>query len=70
MRDKGRQVRGEEQGLSKLTENQVLEMRRRFVPYGRENGAAALAKEFGISDTHVYRVIHGYAWKHTVEDFK
>ena len=65
---KGRHSRGERHGHAKLTEAEVLEIRERFVPYDAQNGARALAREFGVGRTAVDRIVKGVAWKHVLED--
>lgn len=62
---KGRRVRmgfsGETNHAAKLTEPQVLEIRRRFAQGEQQ---AALAKEYGVTQTHMRRVLHGENWRH------
>ena len=50
--------RGEAHPMAKLTQEQVDEIRRRK----KENGAA-LAREFGVNKSTVYRVRKGIRWK-------
>lgn len=64
MRDKGKQVRGERQGMSKLTEKQVVEIRRRYKRYSRKDGSGVLAKEYGVCLTQIYRVVSREHWRH------
>jgi len=52
---------GEKNWNSKLTENQVIEIKRRLI--SGEVGAN-LAIEFGLSRTHVYSIKHGKSWSH------
>jgi hypothetical protein len=65
MDTKGRRVNssstGESNGFSKLTEQQVREMRQRFA-----NGEkrASLAKSFGIDPTNVWLIVKRKAWRH------
>lgn len=53
--------RGENCPLSKLTEGQVLEIRRR-----REGGERGqdLAKEYGVDRRNIYDIFHRLTWKH------
>ena len=55
------QVRGEQQGHSKLTEGDVIEIR-----FLRSEGfpAAELAARFSISAAHVRKLAAGKAWRH------
>lgn len=46
---------------SKLTEEQVLEIRRRYSSGG---DSAGLAKEFGIDKSNVWLIVTRKAWKH------
>lgn len=64
MRNKGHQVRGEDQGSAKVTEEDVLEIRRRYKRYSHTDGSGALAREFGISVIQAYRIALGVQWKH------
>lgn len=57
---KGRSACGEGHGMSKLTENDVRELRRRF----GSTTLVSLAKEFGISVTHVCNIVHRKNWTH------
>lgn len=59
---KGRQVppRGERCATSKLTIEQVLNIRQRF---GIES-AIALAKEFQVNRRHIYRLVNWLRWAH------
>lgn len=47
---------------NKLTEDQVLAIRMRYVPH--EVSLAMLAKEYGVSQQTVYAIIHRHKWKH------
>jgi hypothetical protein len=52
-------LRGSRHGNSKLTEEKVLEIRRR-----KDEKMASLAREFSISPTYVYAIVKGESWKH------
>lgn len=57
-----RHLRGEKAGGAKLTESQVLEIRRR---YGGQRGEAPrLALEFGVSSSTVKAICSGRTWSH------
>jgi hypothetical protein len=60
---KERQNRGEDRPASKLTEDQVREIRRRFrkTSMWRGNGRQ-LAREFGVSKTAIAAIISGRNW--------
>ena len=67
MRDckvKDRHSRGERQPKSKLTEGQVLEIRRRYAIGGRGNGYRVLAREFGVSESLTKMIVTRQRWTH------
>ena len=57
---------GERSGTAKLTEAQVLEIRRRV---GKEP-LRSLAKEYGVSHTAIRRAANGTKWGHITEDLR
>ncbi|MGA7781145.1 MAG: HNH endonuclease [Paraburkholderia sp.] len=61
MFSKGRanKCKGESHPKAKLTDDQVAEIRRRYVPGVRGNGSHVLAKEFGVSKTAVRAILSG-----------
>jgi hypothetical protein len=59
---KGRQAKGETNGRAILTEQQVSEIRRLYVP--RKVSASKLGKLFGVSGQTINRVIRGEIWSH------
>jgi hypothetical protein len=59
----GRQPRGETQGRSVLTESAVIEI---FAMRRRGKGTDLIAEQFGISRTHVQRVLARKNWSHVV----
>lgn len=61
---KWRQAKGEQHGMSKLTNEMVSELRKR-VAEGRS--IYSLSKETGINETTISRVIRGKTWKHVIE---
>lgn len=64
MREKGHQVRGELQGSSKVTEEIIKAIRKRYRRYSHKHGSGAMAKEFGLSLTEVWRIVQGQRWEH------
>ena len=62
MTNKGRHVysKGESNPDHTLTDEQVLEIRRRH----RENGTTALAREFGVCRQTILNVVSGITWTH------
>lgn len=47
---------------SKLTNTQVLEIRRRFKSYSRIDGSKPLAREFGVSHAAILAIISRKSW--------
>lgn len=45
-----------------LTEEEVIEIRQKYVP--REYTSVMLGKEYGVSQSHVRSIIRGERWKH------
>lgn len=66
--EKDRQAKGEQNGAAVLTEQQVLEIRRRYRMKRRYhdpvNGQGALAREFGTSQTNVSDIVNMRRWTH------
>jgi len=58
---KNRHAKGESQGHSKLTEEQVKAIRERA-----HEGYRKLCDEFQLAPSTVYRIWHGQAWKHSL----
>lgn len=64
---KGRcqRARGEESGMAKLTEAQVIEIRQRYRRYGRgADSGPNLAREFGVHLTTIERIVKRKLWRH------
>ena len=61
---KGTQCKGITNGQHKLTEQEVIEIRRRFLAgeYGSD-----LAKEYNVSNGLIYHIKNGRAWKHLIQ---
>ncbi len=60
--DRGRQARGETQGLSRLTAKRVLKIRRLHA--GGRRSMSALAAEFRVCKTSIWNVVSRKTWKH------
>jgi hypothetical protein len=58
----GTELRGDRNGRSKLTASQVLDIRRRYKRRHPIHGAAAMAKEFGVSDVAIIKAFRGENW--------
>ena len=57
-------LKGEEIGNSKLTEKQVKEIRKKFIP--RVYSRSKLAKEFNVSEATIKDIIYLRTWKHLI----
>lgn len=62
MWEKGRGCCGESVHNSKLTDDDVREIRRRYKK--RIYGAPRLAEEFGVSRTTIWKIVNGKKWTH------
>ncbi len=60
---KDRQAKGERHSLSKLTGDQVKEIRSRLIPY-RVGLYTALGREFQVHRAVIQRIHRGVAWRH------
>lgn len=58
-----RNVRRERNPNSKLTEQDVETIRKRYKRYSRTDGTYQLAREFGVSSTQINLIIKGKYWK-------
>lgn len=54
-------LKGEQHGMSRLTETQIIDIRNR---YANGEKASKLAKEFGVLRTHITDIKSGRVWKH------
>ncbi len=57
-----REARGSRQGSVKLTEQQVLEIRSKYIP--RTYSYKRLAKEYGVDWTTIQLIVKRITWKH------
>jgi hypothetical protein len=60
-------VRGENNGRAMLTESDVREIRRRYIPYKspqRPSNRRELAEEFGVGVAMISLIVKGKSWKH------
>lgn len=58
----GLHAKGEQIKNSKLTEQQVIEIRKKYIP--KKYTMSKLAKEYGVRETAIYRIINYKRWKH------
>jgi len=56
--------KGEKNGGSKLTEQDVLNIRKQYTPYCRTYGSTALAQKFGVDTTTIWQIVTRKTWKH------
>lgn len=55
---------GESRSDSKLTNEDVLFIRKNYKPHHDEFGRVALSKRFGISQNYIWSIISNKRWKH------
>ena len=60
---KGRQAQGERQGLSKLTQQQVREIRNLYRSGSHEFGLRGLGRRYDVFHTTILRIVRGDAWR-------
>lgn len=60
-------MRGERHPRAKITYQEVLNIRNRYIPFDAKNGCRAMAREFGLSHTSVEYIIHNKNWKYSGE---
>lgn len=61
-RNRSARLSGELNGRAKLTEDQVNEIRRRYVKGSKDSNTVTLAKEFGVCQSHVSEIVRGLTW--------
>jgi hypothetical protein len=66
--DLGLQQRGAGHGRAKLTDDKVREIRRRY--QGQWGEQTKLAKEFGVSQMLIAKIVRGEIWTHLDPDYK
>lgn len=55
---------GSEATSAKLTERDVLEIRRRYKPYGSIDTARSLAREHNVTPATIHAIVRRRTWKH------
>lgn len=63
-RGRSARLKGELHGCSKLTDEQVMEIRLRHTPRDPINGGSALGREFGVHTSTIHLIVHGKHWAH------
>ncbi len=61
MINKQRQAKGNKVGTAKLNKQQVLDIRRKYIPY--KYSSFRLAKEYSVSQSNIMFIIHNKFWK-------
>ena len=62
---KGRNARGESHGHARLTEQDVLDIRSRYVEFrGNRNNSRMLALEYKVGDRHIRQIVSRHWWNH------
>lgn len=56
---------GEDNGMHKLTEKEVNEIRATYIPYDRNNSFNALAKRYGVSRIQIRNIVKYINWTPT-----
>jgi len=54
----------ERHGKHVLTEEDVLQIRKEFIPESRTYGVRALATRYGVGRTTIHNVVHRKTWRH------
>lgn len=64
MTARGRRVRGEKVGNSKLSEAQILEIKSLYVPRSKDANQYQLAQRFGVSQSEISQILSAKRWTH------
>lgn len=59
--NKGRTCSGEDRPQSRLSKQDVIDIRSRYIP--RKVTLQQLADEYGVNNSHIWHIIHGTHWK-------
>lgn len=62
-----RSARGVRNTKAKLTPEQVVEIRKHFVPQSTEFGSVALGRRYGVSNSTINRIVRGIYWTDEAE---
>lgn len=57
-------AKGEACGSAKLSADKVRSIRARYQRYSRTNGSGAIADEYGVRQSAVWRIVTGQSWGH------
>jgi len=56
--------KGRNNGMAKLTDDQVLAIRARHQYYSRTNGASAISRDYGVSSVSIDGIVRRLTWTH------
>lgn len=59
---------GEKNARAILTEKEVIEVRKTYIPGDKEYGVSALAKKYGVKYVTITKIIGGKTWKHLLKE--
>jgi hypothetical protein len=62
-RGRANRAKGETHGRAKLTQTQVDEIRRRYIPGKYGHGSSVLAREFGVNQSTILAIVQNRHWK-------
>lgn len=57
-------ISGERNVLHKLTNRDVIEIRKSYIPYHSTFGQTAMARKYGVSQSTIRKALIGEKWKH------
>ena len=60
---RGRDAKGSKNGNSKLTETEVIAIRRDYRGHCRQNGARPMAKKYGVSVSLISQIVNNTIWQ-------
>lgn len=58
---KGRTCSGEDRPQARLSEQDIMDIRSRYIP--RKVTLQQLADEYGVNNSHIWHIVHGTHWK-------
>jgi hypothetical protein len=64
---KNRQAKGEQNGQSKLTDDQVMWIRRVYQRHSKEWGMCGIASKLGVTPQAIYLVLYRKSWRHLLK---
>lgn len=61
-------AKGEKNARAILSEKDVIEIRKTYIPGDKEYGVSALAKKYGVKYGTITKIIGGKLWKHLLKE--